>query len=68
MHLSEHKESHTVVKPPETGAGAPEQEIEITPEMIEAGIKEFLLCEAHDPPASTVKSIYLAMERLRNAS
>ena len=40
-------------------------EIEITPEMIEAGCRELALCESSDPPWSTVVSIYEAMFRVR---
>jgi hypothetical protein len=39
MHLSEHKTCGTSVKPRFGEAGAPADEIEITPEMIEAGLK-----------------------------
>ena len=40
-------------------------EIEITPEMIEAGCRELSLFEANDPPWSIVREIYLAMELAR---
>jgi hypothetical protein len=40
-------------------------EIEITPEMIDAGCAELSLCESSDPPWSTVRSVYLAMELTR---
>lgn len=37
-------------------------EIEITPEMIDAGCEEIALCETSDPPWSVVKLVYRAME------
>jgi hypothetical protein len=37
MHLSEHKSCGTIVKPRFHEAGAPVNEIEVTPDMIEAG-------------------------------
>jgi hypothetical protein len=49
-----------------SATGAPEIEIEITPEMIEAGVEEYLLCEAHDAPEGIVMAVYLAMHRRRD--
>lgn len=45
--------------------GPEDHEIEITDEMIEAGCREFALCESFDPPWSTVISVYRAMEVVR---
>jgi hypothetical protein len=50
-------------------AGAPEDEIEITPGMMEVGVESFY---GYDPgdmePERCVEAIYLAMETLRRAS
>ena len=40
-------------------------EIEITPEMIEAGVNELALTEPSDEWASTVAAVYRAMEIAR---
>jgi len=45
-------------------AGAPEDEIEITPEMIEAGTEALALCEPRDARSSIVSAISLAMARV----
>ena len=46
-------------------AGAPETEIEITPEMIEAGVAEFLAYDSdYERPRDAVVEIYLAMTKL----
>jgi hypothetical protein len=39
--------------------------IEVTPEMIKAGCAELSICESGDPPWSTVRSVYVAMEGVR---
>ena len=43
-------------------------EIEITPEMIEAGVAELRLTDSHDALTGTVKGVYRAMEAARRAS
>ena len=43
-------------------------EIEITPESVEAGVRALALCESYDPPRSTVTSIHRAMEVARLAT
>jgi hypothetical protein len=58
------------VSPADSGeAGAPEDEIEITPGMMEVGVEAFY---GYDPgdmePERCVEAIYLAMETLRRAS
>jgi hypothetical protein len=62
MHLSEHENQGTFAKPRFHEAGAPGNEIEITPEMIEAGVREFC---AYDPrfegPGDVVVAIWGAM-------
>lgn len=40
-------------------------DIEITPEMIEAGCRAFALCESYDPRESIVADVYLAMARAK---
>jgi hypothetical protein len=40
-------------------------DIEITPEMIEAGVSECLLFDLRDPPRSMVESVYRAMSFAR---
>jgi hypothetical protein len=42
-------------------------EIEVTPEMIRAGMRELALCESGDAPASTVEAIYRAMRTAQQA-
>jgi hypothetical protein len=42
-------------------------EIEVTPEMIKAGVGAFRLYESGDDWASTVEDIYRAMEEVRRA-
>lgn len=45
--------------------GAPEPEIEVTPEMIEAGLAElFSFDREADIPEEKVREIYLAMRRI----
>jgi hypothetical protein len=46
-------------------AGAPGVEIEITSEMIDAGVDELRLSERGDWPAGVVRAIFLAMEATR---
>jgi hypothetical protein len=41
------------------------EEIEITPEMIEAGLGELLLSEPHDSRESIIEDVYSAMEIAR---
>ena len=40
-------------------------DVEITPEMIQAGIRELALCESWDSRRSVVLSVYQAMQRQR---
>jgi hypothetical protein len=40
-------------------------EVEITPEMEEAGVSAFSHYDSDDPPDWTVRAIYEAMERMR---
>ena len=47
-------------------AGAPENEIEITPEMVEAGVSEFVKFDRRfDDEEDAVGNIYIAMEKVR---
>jgi hypothetical protein len=49
-------------------AGAPEHEIEVTPEMIEAGIETHDLMDAYDfscDPSGWIRLIYRNMEKMR---
>jgi hypothetical protein len=46
-------------------AGAPEDEIEITPEMIEAGYKVSRLYDREDPKEWEIAAVYRAMEKAR---
>jgi hypothetical protein len=55
-------------RPTRPEAGPFGAEIEITPEMIEAGVRELALCEPGDSWWSTVESVYRAMESRRRAS
>lgn len=48
-------------------AGAPEEEIEITPEMIAAGARIYIR-ESDDTEKEVVAKIYRAMECIRRAS
>jgi hypothetical protein len=49
-------------------AGAPEHEIEITAEMIGAGIKAIEIWDSGDLPEWKVVSVYKAMERARKGA
>ncbi len=44
-----------------------EREIEVTPEMIEAGLEEMRVYESGDSWESLVREIYLAMVKLRHS-
>ena len=48
-------------------AGAPAEEIEITPEMIEPGVAASRLYDREDPKSWEVAAVYEAMERHRRA-
>jgi hypothetical protein len=37
-------------------------EIEITPEMIKAGVKELSLSDPHDTPSSIARAVFQAMD------
>jgi hypothetical protein len=50
---------------PDREAGAPAGEVEITPDMIEAGIEEYALFSSGDPGRWVVAAIYRAMEKAR---
>jgi hypothetical protein len=51
------------------GAGrSGDDEIEVTPDMILAGVRELALCEPYDAWSSTVAAVYLAMEAARRHS
>jgi hypothetical protein len=45
----------------------PAMEIEVTPEMIEAGLDEYALFSSRDPGEWVVAAIYRAMEKIRLA-
>lgn len=45
-------------------SGAPEDEIEITPEMIEAGVEAFAWDERFEPLEAAIERAYLAMRSL----
>jgi hypothetical protein len=62
-----HRDTDSAVVSKEA-AGAPETEIEITPEMIEAGVMALSLCEPHDSRASTARDVFIAMEAVRTRS
>ena len=47
--------------------GAPETEIEVTPEMIEAGVEEYSLFSSGDRGEWVVAAVYRAMEKMRRA-
>ncbi len=53
---------------PEGSAGGPETEIQITPEMIKAGMDELRLSEPQDSRSGLVRAIYLAMRKARSVS
>jgi hypothetical protein len=65
MHLSERAESDTVAKPRSDEAGAPVGVIEITPEMIEAGVSALWATGAVEHPCmadeSVVRRVFIAM-------
>jgi hypothetical protein len=43
---------------------AADGELEITPEMIEAGVKELALSDPHDTPSSIARAVFQAMDAL----
>jgi hypothetical protein len=49
-------------------AGAPDNGIEVTPEMIEAGFEESCLYDFDDPKEWEVAAVYRAMETVRRRS
>jgi hypothetical protein len=49
-------------------AGAPDDEIEITPEMIEAGYEASRLYDRDDPKEWEMAAVYRAMEKERRRS
>ena len=51
-----------------TNESAPEEEIEITPEMIEAGAEAWALCEHGDRLDWTLSAIYSAMARAKSSA
>jgi hypothetical protein len=65
MHLTYHPDSdlYGAISPANAGeAGAPEAEIEITPEMMEAGVAAFFGYDSRfDPPEVAVEEIHRAM-------
>ncbi len=64
MHLSEHNRCDTVAKPRFHKAGAPINEIEITPEMIKAGEEAFADCDPRFMrPSSMAVLIFEAMAK-----
>lgn len=63
MHLTDHDATST---PAPTGRLP--TEIEITPEMMEAGLKVCSLLEAGDPDEWLVSAVYSAMERAKEAA
>lgn len=57
--------SHAPAVESRGSAGAPETEIEVTPEMIEAGVEESCLYDREDPKSWEVEAVYRAMESCR---
>ncbi len=53
--------------PNSEAAGAPE-EIEVTPEMLEAGVRESCLYDREDPKSWEVGAVYRAMEGVRRGA
>lgn len=54
-------------RPARSGTGLPETEIEITPEMIEAGVRAFYLYDRGDPAEWIVWAVFVEMEKARHA-
>ncbi len=50
------------------GGSWPEEELEITPAMIDAGVMELSFCESFDSWWSTAEAVYRAMELARRLS
>jgi hypothetical protein len=67
MHLSSSHPSDSGKSPRKIGDGAPVDEIEITPEMIEAGIDACAYWDSCDLDEWRVIDIYREMERARRA-
>jgi hypothetical protein len=67
MHLSEQMEHDRLSRSDSVGAGTPEDESEITPAMLSAGLRAFALWDYFDPDEWKVSHIYRAMESARVA-